>query len=306
MVDRLKAAFATYGHTAALKDGRVKPEGAELDIVEVSPITAAFRRMVRELEFDVSEMAITTYLAAREYGKQFTAIPIFPVRAFHHTPMAVNTTSGVREPKDLEGKQVGVRAYTVTTGVWARGILASEYGVDLDRVQWVVFDEEHVQEFRLPPNVETASPGANIGKMLASGELAAAIGAGPVDSPDVKPLIPDAAAAQSTWYRKTGIYPINHMIVVKNSLLERDASLASRLYRAFDEAKQVFLRRLDSGGDGLSGEDEALAKRRSLVGDDPLPYGIQPNRPALEAIIRFAQDQHILFKAIAPEEMFVS
>ena len=303
MAERLKTAIGTYGHTAALKDGSVTPEGAEWDMVEVSPIVNAFRRMVRTQEFDVSEMAITTYLAAREYHKPFTAIPVFPVRAFHHAPIAVNTRSGVREPKDLEGKKVGVRAYTVTTGVWARGILATEYGVDLDRVTWVVFDEEHVQEFRPPPNVEHASPGATIGQLLASGELAAAIGAGQVDSPDVKPLIPDASAAQSAWYRKTGIYPINHMVVIKDALLEQDGSLAGRVYDAFDQAKQMFLRRLDSG-QALSGEDEALAKRRSLVGNDPVPYGIQPNRPALEAIIRFAQDQHILSKAVAPEEIF--
>jgi 4,5-dihydroxyphthalate decarboxylase len=305
VVDRLKTAIATYGHTAALKDGSVKPEGAELEIVEVSPIVGAFRRMVRGLEFDVSEMAITTYLAAREYGKRFTAIPVFPVRAFHHAPIAVNIRSGVGEPKDLEGKQVGVRAYTVTTGVWARGILATEYGVDLDKVQWVVFDEEHVQEYRPPSNVENASPGSNIGKMLAEGELAAAIGAGQVDSPDVKPLIPDAQAAQSAWYRKTGIYPINHMVVIKDSLLEQDASLASRVSRAFDQAKQVFLRRLDSG-EPLAGEDEALAKRRALVGEDPIPYGIENNRPALDAIIRFAHDQHILSKRVAAEEIFTS
>jgi 4,5-dihydroxyphthalate decarboxylase len=272
-------------------------------MVEVSPIIGAFRRMVRNLEFDVSEMAITTYLTAREYRKPFTAIPVFVVRAFHHTPIAYNTRSGIQQPKDLEGKRVGVRAYTVTTGVWARGILATEYGVDLDRVQWVIFDEEHVLEYRPPANVESAGPGANIGAMLASGELAAAIGAGPVDSPDVKPLIPDAAAAQSAWYRKTGIYPINHMIVIKDELLQRDPSLADRVYRAFDAAKQVFLRRLDAG-EALSGEDEALARRRALVGSDPLPYGIEPNRPALEAIIRFASDQHILSEAVAPEAIF--
>ena len=304
MAQRLKTAIGTYGHTAALKDGSVKPAGAELEMVEVSPIVNAFRRMVRQQEFDVSEMAITTYLAAREYQKPFTAIPIFPVRAFHHAPIAVNTRAGVNEPKDLEGKKVSVRASTVTTGVWARGILATEFGVNLDNVTWVVFDEEHVQEFQAPPNVESAGPGKKIGEMLANGELTAAIGAGQVDSADVKPLISDAQAAQSAWYRKTGIYPINHMVVIKDDLLQQDRGLGSRVSEAFDQAKQVFLRRLDAG-QGLSSEDEALAKRRGLVGDDPIPYGIQPNRPALEAIIRFAQDQHILSKAVAPEEIFV-
>lgn len=299
----LKTAIGSYGHTAALKDGIVQVPGIHFDFVEVSPIIAAFRRMVRNLEFDVCEMAITTYLAAREYGKPFTAIPIFPVRAFHHTPTTYNTTSGVQSPKDLEGKKVGVRAYTVTTGVWARGILATEYGLDLDKVTWVIFDEEHVSEFKMPANVEKAPAGANMGAMLASGELAAAIGAGPVESPDVKPLIPDASNAQNEWFKRTGIYPINHMIVIKDELLNADPSLAGKVYQAFDEAKQAFLKRLDSG-ESLSGEDEAVSKRRALVGSDPLPYGIEPNRKALETIIQFAADQHILSRVVKPEEIF--
>jgi 4,5-dihydroxyphthalate decarboxylase len=299
----LKTAIGSYGHTAALKDGSVKPDGYELEFVEVSPIIAAFRRMVRGLEFDVCEMAITTYLAAKEHNKPFTAIPVFPVRAFHHGPIAYNTTSGVQQPKDLEGKKVGVRAYTVTTGVWARGILANEYGVDLDKVNWVIFDEEHVQETKIPSNVTTAEKGSNIAAMLASGELAAAIGAGPVDSPDVKPLIANAANAQNEWFQKTGIYPINHMIVVKDELLAADAGLADNLYNTFVAAKEKFLAKLQSG-EGLSGDDEALAKRRSLVGEDPIPYGIEPNRKALEAIVDMAVAQQILSKKLAPEEMF--
>ena len=302
-VKTLKTAIGSYGHTAALKDGSVKPNGYELEFVEVSPIIGAFRRMVRQLEFDVCEMAITTYLAAKEHNKPFTAIPVFPVRAFHHTPIAYNATSGIKSPKDLEGKKVGVRAYTVTTGVWARGILATEYGVDLDKVDWVIFDEEHVQETKIPSNVTTAEKGSNIATMLASGELAAAIGAGPVDSSDVKPLIENAGNAQNEWFKKTGIYPINHMIVVKDELLAADPGLADNLFQAFSAAKEKFLAKLQSG-EGLSGEDEALAKRRSLVGDDPIPYGIEPNRKALEAIVDMAVAQKILSKKLAPEEMF--
>ncbi len=186
----LKTALATYAHTKGLKDGTVTAPGIRLEHVEVSPIVGAFRRMVRTLEFDVSEMAITTYLTARAHGKAFTALPVFVMRQFHHAPIVYNVKSGVQSPKDLEGKKVGVRAYTVTTGVWARGILATEYGVDLDKVTWVVVDEEHVQEYQKPANV-LDRPGANLGEMLAKGELAAAIGAGQIDSPDVKPLIPN-------------------------------------------------------------------------------------------------------------------
>jgi ABC-type nitrate/sulfonate/bicarbonate transport system substrate-binding protein len=298
----LKTAVATYAHTKGLKDGTVTAPGIRFEHIEVNPIVAAFRRMVRTLEFDVSEMAITTYLTARAYGKPFTALPIFVMRQFHHAPIAYNVKSGVNSPKDLEGKKVGVRAYTVTTGVWARGILATEYGVDLDKVTWVVVDEEHVQEYQKPANV-LERPGANLGKMLAEGELAAAIGAGQVDSPDVKPLIANPREAEAAWYRKTGIYPINHTIVVKDSLLQADSTLAPRIFGAFKEAKAAFLKQLDSPA-ALSGDAQALAARRSIVGDDPLPNGVARNRKALEAVIQFARDQKILPRAVSPEEVF--
>src|SRR5918992_4079805 len=257
----LKTAIATYPHTKALKDGTVTAPGIQFEHVEVSPIIVAFRRMCRTLEFDVAEMAITTYLTARAYNKPFTALPVFVLRQFHHSPIVYNVKSGVASPRDLEGKKVGVRAYTVTTGVWARGILATEYGVDLSKVTWVLADEEHVQEYHkaYPTNV-IYQAGANLGAMVASGELAAAIGVGRVDSPDVKPLIPNAREAEAAWYQKTGIYPINHTVVVKDSLLQADPTLAPRLFHAFQEAKAAFLQRLSSGAE-LASEDQALAQR---------------------------------------------
>src|SRR4051794_24891510 len=176
----LKTAIGTYGHTRALKDASVAPQGISLDHVEVSPIIAAFRRMIRQAEFDVSEMAISTYLCALAFKKPITAIPIFPLRAFQHGSILVNTKSGVESPKDLEGKRVGVRAYTVTGGIWVRGILANEYGVDLNKITWVVPDEEHVTEFPLPGNVEKVAPDSDLKEMLLSGDLAAAIGTGPI------------------------------------------------------------------------------------------------------------------------------
>jgi 4,5-dihydroxyphthalate decarboxylase len=258
----------------------------------------------RTLDFDLCEMAITTYLTAKAHDKPFTALPIFVVRGFHHSPIVYNVNSGVRSPKDLEGKKVGVRAYTVTTGVWTRGILATEYGVDLDKITWVVVDEEHVQEYQKPANV-IDRPKANLGEMLLQGELAAAIGVGKVESPDLKPLIPDAAAAEAAWYKKTGIYPINHMVVVKDAVLQSDPTLAPRLFTGFEAAKAQLLNQLNSGA-GLPPEAQALAKRRRIVGDDPLPNGVARNRKALEAIVRFAHDQKILPRAIAPEEMFAA
>jgi 4,5-dihydroxyphthalate decarboxylase len=305
-VGPLTTAIATYPHTRALKDGRVRVPGVELAHVEVGPIVGAFRRMCRGLEFDVCEMAVTTYLTARAYGKPFTALPVFVMRQFHHAPIVVNVRSGVTTPKDLEGKRVGVRAYTVTTGVWARGILAREYGVDLGRITWVVNDEEHVKEYRAryPSNVEDR-PGANLAEMVAKGELAAAIGVGAVDAPDVRPLIPNAAEAEAAWYRKTGIYPVNHTVVVKDALLRADPDLAPRLYAAFREAKAAFLRELESGAE-LPADAQALARRRRVVGDDPVPYGLARNRAAMEAIIQFAVDQQILPAPVAPETVFAA
>jgi 4,5-dihydroxyphthalate decarboxylase len=298
----LKTAIGSYPHTQGLKDGTVQVPGVQFEHVEISPIIGAFRRMCRTLDFDLCEMAITTYLTAKAYDKPFTGLPVFVLRAFHHSPIVYNTKSGVKSPKDLEGKKVGVRAYTVTTGVWARGILATEYGVDLDKITWVVVDEEHVQEYRKPANV-IERPKANLGEMLVQGELAAAIGVGKVDSPDLKPLISDAAAAEAAWHKKTGIYPINHMVVVKDAVLQSDPSLAPRLFAGFEAAKAQLLKQLASGAE-LPAEAQALAKRRSIVGDDPLPNGLARNRKALEAIVRFAHQQKILPRPIAPEEMF--
>jgi 4,5-dihydroxyphthalate decarboxylase len=282
----LKTAIATYPHTKALKAGAVTAPGLQFEHLDISPIIVAFRRMCRGLEFDVCEMAITTYLTARAYDKPFTALPVFVLRQFHHAPIVYNVKSGVASPKDLEGKKVGVRAYTVTT--------------------WVLNDEEHVEEYhqKYPANV-VYQAGANLGAMVANGELAAAIGVGRIDSTDVKPLIPNAREAEAAWYQKTGIYPINHTVVVKDDLLEADPTLAPRLFDAFKEAKAVFLQRLSAGAE-LSSEEQALAQRRSLVGDDPLPYGLARNRPALEAVIRFAHAQQILPRLVSPEEIFPS
>ena len=300
----LKTAIATYGHTTALKDGSIKPQGIEFEHIEVSPIIAAFRRMARGIEFDISEMAITTYLTARAHNKPFTAIPVFVVRQFWHGPVSYNVKSGITKPKDLEGKRVGVRAYTVTGGVWSRGILATEYGVDLDKIDWVLVDEEHVAEFKAPSNV-TTEMGKDLGAMLASGEIAAAIGAGAVDSPDVKPLIPDSRTAETEWSKRTGLYPINHTIVVKNSLLESDPWVGPALFNAFKAAKEPYMKLLDAGT-ATTPADQTLVRHKGIIGGDPLPYGVEANRKSMEAIIGFAHDQHILPRRFSVEEVFAS
>src|SRR6266511_3278013 len=184
----LSAVTRTQGNNRALKDGTVAPSGAVFEFEEVPVLIHAFRRMVRELAYDVCEMALTTYLCAKAHGKRFTALPVFLVRGFHHGAIVYNTRSGIRAPKDLEGRKVGVnRGYTVTTGVWARSILQDEHGVDLSKITWVLSGDEHVAEYRAPANVVPIEKGENIGDMLASGELVAAIGV-EVKSPDVSQI----------------------------------------------------------------------------------------------------------------------
>src|SRR5436190_13180410 len=189
---KLKAVNRTQGNNRARKDGTVKPKTFAFDFEEIDPLIAAFRRMVRGLEFDICEMAITTYICAKAHGKRMTAVPVFLVRAFHHGAILVNSKAGIRTPKDLEAHRVGVnRGYTVTTGVWARSILQQEHGVDLSKITWVLSGDEHVAEYRPPANVAPIEKGKHMADILASGELAAAIGVD-LNAPDVKPLIPNA------------------------------------------------------------------------------------------------------------------
>ncbi len=301
----LKTAIDTYGHTEGLKDGSIAPAGIVLDHEEVKPIIAAFRRMVRGLEFDVCEMAITTYITARAYNKPITALPIFVIRMPNHAAMQYNVKSGIQKPQDVQGKRMGVRAYTVTQGVWCRGLLSTEYGVDPDKVTWVLVDEEHVQEFKYPPNVVTAEKGKTLAGLLASGEVDACIGAGQVDSPDVRPLIPDALNAEGEWSRRVGYTPINHLVVVKNSLLESDPWIAPALFAAFKTGKERSLARLKAQG-GSTPSDQNVLRNMEIMGGDPLPYGIEGNRKAIEAVIVHAHEQHILPRRYAPEELFAA
>jgi ABC-type nitrate/sulfonate/bicarbonate transport system substrate-binding protein len=300
----LKTALVTRGHTQPLKDGAVKLRGFEFDFEDVPVIINAFRRMVRGLDFDVSEMAMTTYLVARAHGKLFTAIPVFPVRAFHHGAIVYNTKAGVRTPKDLEGRRVGVnRGYTVTTGLWARSILQHEHGVDLSRVLWVLSGDEHVSEYRPPANVVPIESGRTLEELLIAGEIAAAIGIH-VESPDVKPLIPNARDAGFDALCQRGHYPLNHTVVVRNDVLEANPDLARDLFDAFAQAKRIYIQRLETGRiDSASATDQLYMRVMDIIGD-PLPYGIEPNRQALEDIVQYCVEQRILPRAVAIEELF--
>lgn len=307
----LKTVLQTLGHTRALKDASVIPQGAGFNFLDVSPIIQAFRRMVRASEFDVSEMAITTYLCARAAGKRFTALPVFLVRAFHHGALLHNTQRPILEPKQLEGKKVGVnRGYTVTTGVWARGVLQHQYGVDLSKITWVLSGDEHVAEYRPPANVVPAPEGRSIESMLLDGELAAAIGISS-DHPDIKPMIPEAGAAGLAQLASANYYPINHTVVVRDALLEAHPWLAPALFEAFARAKQpylAFLREQLRGGvtAELSASDRLYMKVMQAGMDDPLSYGVVPNREMLEMVMRLATEQKIITGPVPLEQLFAA
>jgi 4,5-dihydroxyphthalate decarboxylase len=301
-----RTVIRTQGNNQALKDGSVKPRTFAFDFVEVDPLIAAFRRMVRGLEFDICEMAITTYICAKAHGKRMTAVPIFLVRAFHHGAILVNTRTGIRTPKDLEGRRVGVnRGYTVTTGVWARSILQEEHGVDLSKITWVLSGDEHVAEYRAPDNVVPIEKGKNMADMLASGELAAAIGV-EANSPDVAPLIPNALAAGLAALRRNGHYPINHTVVVRDDLLAAHAGLAADVFDAFAEAKRRYLDRLRAGKIEKPTDVDEVHRRVMEITGDPLPYGIAPNRRVIDELIGHARTQGIITKPMTADELFAS
>jgi 4,5-dihydroxyphthalate decarboxylase len=301
---KLKTVTRTQGNNRALKDGTVKPKTFEFQFEEVDPLIAAFRRMVRGNEFDVCEMAITTYICAKAHGKPMTAVPVFLVRAFHHGAILVNSKAGIRTPKDLEGKKVGVnRGYTVTTGVWARSILQDEHRVDLSKITWVLSGDEHVAEYRAPANVVPIEKGKTMGDMLAAGELAAAIGV-EANSPDVKPLIPDALEAGLAALRGRGHYPINHLVVIKDELIARRPDLAADVFDAFAAAKRHYLERLKAGKIEKPTEVDEVHRRVMAISGDPLPYGIAPNRKVIEELIGHALTQGIITKPVTADQLF--
>jgi len=313
----LKIAVAEYPHTAAVRSGLISIDGVAADIVTVKPQIAAFRRMVRQVEFDVCELAATTYLIARAHGAPFVALPIFVQRRFHHAGLLVRPDAAIKTPKDLEGRKVGVRAYSVTTGVWTRSILIDEFGLDSSRVTWVVDDEEHVTQLRLPANVVHAPDGTSLAEMMASGELAAGFqghgGVGRTGAPtgnwqtvdaDYPDLFPNARELEADWYRRTGIYPMHGIVVVKDSVLKEHPWVAKSLFSAFSRAKDEWLAALDACPlDDPS--DRNYAALRTIVGRDPLPYGIEPNLATIAALERTAFTQGLTPRRMRLDELFV-
>jgi 4,5-dihydroxyphthalate decarboxylase len=303
-MQELTTALGNYGLTKPLKEGAVAPQRHKPRYAEITEIVPAMRRMCRALEYDVCEMAFTTYLCARAAGLPFTAIPVFVTRNFHHWAISVHAASDIWTPKDLEGRVVGVnRGYTVTTGLWARGILQSEYGVDLGKITFVPTDDEHVENFAAPRNVDYARfRGRSLAELLINREIDAAIGEIKADPAQIRSLIPDPKNAAFDYYRRTGVYPINHSIVVKNDVLKESPWLANDIVSAFEAAKAVYLEDLE-GSARLSSWDKAAADNAKVVGD-PFPFGVEANRKALETMTQFAVDQRMVPRRYTVEELF--
>jgi 4,5-dihydroxyphthalate decarboxylase len=259
-------------------------------------------------------------MIARALGASFIALPIFLMRRFHHGGFVVRPDAGIRVPKHLEGKKVGVRAYSVTTGVWTRGIFINEYGLDSAKVTWVVDDEEHVAALRLPPNVVHAPQGKSLQSMMKAGEIQAGFtgpaGVGRAGPPisgwdkagaaaaDTYPeLIANVEKVEADWFRHSGIYPIHGLIVVKDEHIKRYPWLARSLMNAFVAAKKPYLEEL-KGGQGDTPEDKRYRNFLSLM-SDPLPYGIAANRPSIEALVTYSLQQKLIPSRPQLNQVFV-
>jgi len=275
---RLRTALGKSPLVRALKDGTVTSDRVGFDFVEVDPITRAFRRQTRGMEFDLCEIALTTHAQARAYGKPITALPVVLLRGLHHGALMCRADSALRGPADLAGKRVGVRAWSQTTGVWVRGVLRDEYGVEPSAMTWITEEDAHVQEFTDPPFVQRMAPGHDLRALLLSGEVDAVIAVAGLDPAEVRTVIPDADAVAQEWSRKTGVYPINHVAVVKDALLAEHPWLADELMRLFVAAK----------------------------GDAPVPYGVEANRPAIEMLMRYAAEQGLIPRSYRVEELFAA
>jgi 4,5-dihydroxyphthalate decarboxylase len=274
---RLRTALGKSPLVRALKDGTVTSDRVGFEFVEVDPITRAFRRQTRGMEFDLCEIALTTHAQARAYGKPITALPVVLLRGLHHGALMCRADSPLRGPADLAGKRIGVRAWSQTTGVWVRGVLRDEYGVAAASMTWITEEDAHVQEFTDPPFVQRMAAGQDLRTLLLSGGIHAVIALAGLDPGEVRTVIPDADVVAQEWSRKTGVFPINHVVVVKDALLAEHPWLADELMRMFVAAK----------------------------GDAPVPYGVEANRPAIEMLMRYAAEQGLIPRAYAVEELFV-
>ena len=275
----LKTLIGTYPHTAPLKSGAVRSDLFDLDFTEIEPVWDGFKGMIREMKYDVSEMAVVTYLIARAHGKPLALLPAGMIGRFQQPYALVNVAKPLG-PRDLEGKRVGVRSFTTTTGAWLRGILQNDYGVDLDSIEWVTFEDPHVAEY--DDTTVRAPAGRKIVPMLIDGELDAVLGESSAD-PRLRPLFGDPQAEARLWYQKHRTVPINHLIVMRSADVVRDPETAREVWRLLCEGKRLA---------GLPPDP------------DPLAFGIEPLRKSLELIAGYAYQQGLIPKRMSVDDMF--
>jgi len=284
-VTTLSAAFDDYPHTLPLKRGEIKSPRVAFTFSDIRPANRFFKPMVRELKFDVSEMAIATYVQAKAYGKPLVLLPATIMGRFQQGTILCRAAHPLT-PAELPGKRVGVRAYSQTTAVWVRGILQNDYGVDIDAVRWVTFEDGHVAEYREPAGVERVGGDKNLLKMLREGELDAAIyGADLPNDPALQSVIADPDAAAQKWYARHKVVPINHMVVVTEKLATSSPETVREVYRMLRESKQA-----------------AGLPRPGAI--DFLPFGVAACRGGLQTVINYALQQSLIPRKIAVEELF--
>ena len=322
---RLKVAFWDYDRTRALADGTVKIDGVDATFHSARIVSEIFEGMIRQREFDVSELGMTYYLRTLDFDDPpFIALPVFPNRSFRHSAIYVNVASGIKKPQDLVGKQVGEFAiYGHDAGVWPKGILSDEYGVTPDQCRWIVGRLDWPMEpidfipHLHPANVEVKSdPGKDLGGMLEAGEIDALISANVPKcvlnkSPKVARLFEDYELVEREYYRRSGIFPIMHTVVMRKELLTQHPSLAKTVYQSFCDAKDVAMEQYRRGmifnnmGTMVPWFSKLIDEDRSVLGDDWWPYGIEANRKAVDAFLRYHFEQGLSKRRLSCEDIFV-
>src|SRR6187551_2105558 len=280
----LRIAIGDYPHTLPLKRGEIASPWLKLDFVEVKPMHKAFKPMVREHAFDASEMALVTAIQAKASGKGLTLLPAAMLSRFQHGTVLHNTERGPLTPADLPGKRIGVRSYSQTTGVWIRGILENDYGVDLGGVQWVTFEDGHVAEASDPAGIVRARKEQDITEMLIAGELDAAVyGAALPKDQRLQSVIPDPEAAARNWYGKHGLIPVNHMVVVTDGLVRSNPAAVAELYRLLEEGRKA-------------------APPPGTI--DTAPFGKEANRKCLELLMTYCEQQKLILRRLNFDELW--
>jgi 4,5-dihydroxyphthalate decarboxylase len=318
---RLTLACWDYDRTRALADGRVQPEGIDLNFLPLH-VEETFFRMLRNREFDVAEMSLSSYcVSLMRDDPAFVAIPVFPSRFFRHSCIFISARSGIREPKDLIGKRFGVPEYQMTAPVWIRGILADEYGVAPTSVKYFSGGEEEPGrdeklKLNLPPefSVTPIGPAQTLSQMLADGEIDALHTARTPSTfysrpDDVKRLFPDFVPVEKDYFRRTGIFPIMHVVAIRRSVYEANRWIAQSLFKAFREAQALTYDNLavtSAMTSMLPWQVAAVEEARAELGDDWWPYGFAKNRTVLDTFLRYHHEQGLSSRRLQPEELFAA